>query len=241
MSKISKTKLNTVSPDDIIEEFGADTMRLNILSDNPPDQEQVWSDDAVKGAYKFINRFYTLAMEHMDAINSPEAREGGPAGDADRDVLRKVHQTIRKVTDCIEKDLHFNTAIASVFELVNKFRAADGISPYTQREVIRNVVLLLAPITPHVSEELWHRMGEEGSIFRHAWPEADLDLAAEETVDVVLQVNGKVRSRMTVSVSATKEELEGAALADEKIKALVEGHDVKKIIVVPSRLVNIVI
>lgn len=242
MAKISKTKLNTVDPDEIMDEYGADTLRLNILSDNPPDQEQVWSDESVKGANKFLSKLYDLIIKDLDDITREEAsiKPAQLTGD-DKELVRKTHQTIIKVTKCFEENFHFNTAIASIYELINRYKAAKDLSLFFKRETVKAVLMLLCPITPHICEELWEKVDGGDSIFKEKWPVADREAAAEETVEIVIQINGKIRSKIVVSASASKDELKKAAVEDEKIKMELNGRSVKRVVVVPSRLVNIVI
>jgi len=242
MAKISKTKLNTVSPDEIMDEYGADAMRLNILSDNPPDQEQIWSEESVRGSHRFLKRLFTLVHEDIHNITDPEAYEHhDPPTENEEAILTKMHQTIMKVTDCIESNMHFNTAIASVNELVNLFRSMEDISPHTARMIYKTILLLLAPVTPHICEELWQTIGEKESIFLHEWPEADIEMAAEDTVEIAIQVNGKVRSRIEVNVAAGEEEIEQTALQDSRVKEFLSGREIRKTIIIPSRLINIVV
>lgn len=241
MAKISKTKLNTVSPDEIITEFGADTMRLNILSDNPPDQEQIWNDALVRGASKFINRLFTLVTEAAPALRAAGALPAREAmTPAERELYRRMHQVIGRATECFETDRHFNTVIAALHELVGLYRATPA-APAVQAQVIRTILLIFAPVIPHVCEELWAAIGGTGSIFSHPWPQADAAAAAADTIEVVLQVNGKVRSRLTVPAAATREELEAGARADAKVQAAMAGKPSCKVIVVPGKLVNIVV
>lgn len=242
MAKISKTKLNTVSPDAIMDEYGADAMRLNILSDNPPDQEQIWSEESLKGSYRFLKRLFADIHGDIEDITSDAAYDdAGARNEGDTRVMRKVHQTIMKVTDCVESNMHFNTAIASINELVNCFKREDDLSPCVRRSVYETILLLLAPVTPHICEELWSAMGGEQSVFSHAWPVADPEKAAEETVEIVIQINGKVRSRIEVETSADEDEVKQAALGDSTIEELLADREIRRTIVVPSRLVNIVV
>ncbi len=242
MTKISKTKLNIVDPDAMIAKYGADTVRLYMLSDAPPDRMQVWSEDGINGAWRTLVRLWNLATAAV--AQAPPVGTAIPADlDAENRALRRTtHQLIESVTGAIEGGFHFNTAVARCNELVNQWRAMkDRVHGVVLRETLETIVRVLSPIVPHFAEEIWERLGHEESIFAAGWPAADAAVAAEEMVEIPVQINGKLRGRVMAPPDATREDLERAALADEKVKKLLEGRTVAKVIVVPGRLVNIAV
>ncbi|MDP8215265.1 MAG: leucine--tRNA ligase [Candidatus Euphemobacter frigidus] len=241
MTKISKSKLNIVDPDRMIDRYGADCVRLYMLSDTPPDQDRAWSDERMQGAWRFLNRLWetvaTTAATLADSNHLPIPPDLDEAG---RSLRRQTHTSIRKVTDAIEGGFRFNTAISSVMELLNLVRSPGKVHPAVLREAVESILVLIAPIVPHFSEELWSMLGHRESIFRALWPVVEPAALQVEKVKVAVQVNGKVRSRLTVSAGAEEEEIKEAALSDEKVRKYLGGSEVVKIIVVPGRLVNIV-
>lgn len=242
MTKISKTKLNIVNPDEMMDRYGADTVRLYMLSDAPPDRMQIWSDEGIKGAWRTINRFWTLVHANLDRLSPPDAPFPTQLNRVNRALRRKAHQCVQKVTEAIEGGFNFNTAIARCNELLNQVRSEKSpINPRVLREVFEMAIRVLSPIIPHMAEELWERMGHTTSIFAAGWPEADPEVAAEESIEIPIQVNGKVRSRIRVAPDLPQEELERAALSEATIRNYIEGKEVTKVIVVPGRLVNIAI
>ncbi|MCL6544172.1 MAG: leucine--tRNA ligase [Bryobacteraceae bacterium] len=233
-AKMSKSKGNVVSADDAAERYGADTARLFVLFAAPPEKDVDWQDAGVEGMYRFLGRVYRFVTRNADAP--------GGDGSADARVLRKLHQTLRKVTEDFESRWHFNTSLASIMELVNHlYNAEAGISSGTMRELLEKLVLMLGPFAPYAAEEMWEELGKTGPVFKQSWPEYDAELAREEMAEVVVQVNGKLRSRVHVPFGTPKEELERAALADAKIQPFLDGKQVVKVIVVPDKLVNLVI
>jgi leucyl-tRNA synthetase len=243
MTKVSKTKLNTIDPDAILDEYGADAMRLTILSDTPPDRDQPWSDDGLDGSGRFLRRLWNAIHENLDALKAAEPFDSDPAsldGD-DAALCRAVHQTIKAATENYEVTRHFNTAVARVFELMNAIKAAKGAGPAVLRLAYETVIKILAPITPHICEELWEALGGEGSIAEAAWPELDDRALVTDTVELAVQVTGKVRARIAVPADATEDEIRELALADPNIQKYTEGKQIVKVIVVPGRLVNFVV
>jgi len=242
MTKISKSKLNVVDPDAMFDKFGTDTVRLYMLSDAPPDKMQVWSASGINGAWRMLNRLWSMTLEHIDAMAPAGTPAPAELDDENKALRRKAHQCIIRVTEAIEGGFHFNTAIASCNELLNQFRAVKGeVAPAVLREVFETVIRVLAPIVPHFSEELWSRMGHTGSIFSAGWPEADTSIAAEEELEIPLQVNGKVRARIKVPVDISREDLEKAAMESADLQKHIDGKTVRKVIVVPGKLVNIAV
>jgi leucyl-tRNA synthetase len=243
-AKMSKSKGNVVIPEDTIRTYGADTTRLFILFAAPPEKELDWRDQGAEGVNRFLKRLWKLVNENIATIN--ESAEKG-FDELDRELERALHRTIQRVTNDIENRFNFNTAIAAMMELVNFLQDYQRKKKRTERprnlikEVTKNLLLLLAPFVPHITEELWHRLGEKGSIHQATWPEYDAELARGKVVEIAVQVGGKVRDRVTVSVDATDEELKEAALTSEKIRGYLEGKSIEKVFVVPGRLVNIVV
>jgi leucyl-tRNA synthetase len=238
-AKMSKNKGNVVSADDLMDQYGADCGRLFELFAAPPEKDVEWSDAGVEGSYRFLGRVFRFVTRNLDRATAGDAV---PQTDADRKVLRKLHQVLAKVTSDFDSRWHFNTSIAAVMELVNELYAneADLTGPVI-RDVAEKLTLLLAPFAPYMTQELWEQMGREGLVFKQAWPEADAELAKEEGAEVVLQVNGKVRGRMTVAFGTPKDKLESLALADEKLRPFLDGKPVVKVVVVPDKLVNVVV
>jgi len=235
-AKMSKSKGNVVGADMLAEKFGADTARLFILFAGPPEKEVDWRTEGAEGVYRFLGRVYRFATRNL-------GRAGDATdGTADRKVLRKLHQTIRKITEDFETRWHFNTSIASIMELVNVLYAEEeNISAAIVPQILTTLALLLAPFAPYLAQEIWDELGNQGPVFREAWPEFDAELAKAEEAEIVIQVNGKLRGRIYASFGTGKEELESRALADEKVLPFLEGRKVMKLITVPDRLVNIVV
>jgi len=245
MAKMSKSKFNVVSPDELVEKFGADTVRLYDLFIGPPERDAEWSDQGVPGAYRFLLRTFDLVSSHADYLRDVEAYSGDGSGLSPKakTLRRRTHLSIRKVTADMEGEFHFNTAISSIMELVNATRdvaADETVPPAVLKEAMETTVLLLAPFAPHISEELWEMLGHEPSIFRHSWPECDEHATRAEEVEIVVQINGKVRSKMTIEADLDSERMEEVALADPRIAALTEDKTIRKVVCVPNRLVNIV-
>jgi len=231
-AKMSKSKGNVVSADQMIERFGADTGRLFELFAAPPEKEMDWTDAGANGAHKFLGRVYRFVTRNS----------GGAAGsgESDRQVQRKLHQTIKKITDDFESRWHFNTSVAALMELMNTIEEHEKqLSAPVITEILEKVTLLLEPFAPYLAEELWEEQGRRGPVFHQSWPAYDLELAREEEAEIVIQVNGKLRGRMNMAFGTSREDLEKAALA--KVCASLEGKQVVKVIVVPDKLVNIVV
>jgi leucyl-tRNA synthetase len=193
-----------------------------------------WRVEGAEGIYRFLGRVYRFATRNTPA----EER----SGTSDRKILRKLHQTLRKITEDFETRWHFNTCIASIMELVNQLYAEEqNISAETMPRLLEVLALMLAPFAPYLVQDIWEALGNEGPVFRHAWPAFDPELAKDEEAEIVLQVNGKLRSRISAPFGTPKEELEARALADEKVQPFLEGKQVVKLITVPDKLVNIVV
>ncbi len=242
MTKISKSKLNIVDPDVMFDKFGADTVRLYMLSDAPPDRMQVWSEEGISGAWRTLNRLWTLINKSLDKLSPVGEPLPTQLNSKNVDLRRKTHQCIQKITDSIEGGFQFNTAIARCNELLNMLRGFDKpVNPAVLREVLETVVRVFSPIVPHFAEECWEKMGHAESIFTAGWPEADPKVAKEDVIEIPVQVNGKLRARITLAADADQEKMERAALADEKVQAQIAGKEIVKVIVIPGRMVNIAV
>ena len=245
-AKMSKSKGNVIDPNYLIEKYGADTARLFSLFAAPPEKDLEWSDKGVDGAFRFLNRLWGIA--HKNRGNLSNAKSGIPEIAALQPsaakLCKKTHQTIKKVTTDIEREYHFNTAIAGLMELVNEITAFE---PKTEEDwtaykfSIEQIILLLSPFSPHIAEELWGATGNTPSVFDRKWPEWDEEAAKEETIELVVQVNGKVRAKMMMPAGTPDDEMRRMALADKKIGESIGGKEIKKVIVVRGKLVNIVI
>jgi leucyl-tRNA synthetase len=255
-AKMSKSKGNVVDPDDLIRTLGADTARLFSLFAAPPEKDLDWNDRGVEGASRFLNRVWRFVVTHADelrAVDAARAKASTPAprptSEAGKTFRRTVHETIAKVTQDIERDFHFNTAISAIMELVNAlyaFEAAshDGMPSGERaallREAVDTTLVLLGPITPHMTEELWALLGHAESLFMQRWPEADPAALVKKEVTLVVQVDGKVRSRLQVSVGTPEDRIQHLALADARVQPWVRERAVERVVVVADRLVNIV-
>lgn len=243
-SKMSKSVGNVVSPEEIIGKYGADTARLFILFAAPVDRDLDWSDQGVEGAYRFLGRVWRILMHFEDGIKAGKTGYDIKALTADEKAFRRVlHQTIKKVTEDVRDRFMFNTAISSIMELVNAFYGFQDkeMNAGLLRETADALLKLLAPFAPHITEELWHELGGEDSVHMQRWPEYDEEALKVDEIEIVCQVNGKVKSRLTIPAGASREEMQEMALADEKIKSLTAGKTVVKVIAVPKKLVNIVV
>ena len=245
-AKMSKSLGNTVDPESMIEQYGADTVRLYMMFTSPPDQSLEWSDSGVEGAYRFLRRLWKLIGGFTAGTVKVDA---AALNDAQKDVRQKTHATIKKVTDDYDRRQVFNTAIAAVMELYNevgKFTAANnaqdgGQNQAVVQEALEAMVLLLAPIVPHMCHVLWHHLGKQGAVIDASWPSWDDSALVATKVSIAAQVNGKLRSVLELPADADKVAIEKAAFADETVQKFIAGVPVKKVIVVPGRLINIVV
>jgi leucyl-tRNA synthetase len=246
--KMSKSLKNVIDPDYLIKTYGADTARVFCLFAAPPEKDLEWSDQGVEGSFRFLSRTWRIFMDYIDDIKDVKPLTGKEdLKDEWKNLRRKTHQTIRKVTIDIEDRFHFNTAISAVMELINTLyqvpRPAtdDKIGLAAIREALETAIILLAPIVPHMTEELWEILRQRKPLSEVGWPEFDKSIASEEEITIVIQINGKLRSRITVAVDEEAESIKAAALADEKISLMLKGTNVLKVIYVPKKLVNIVV
>jgi leucyl-tRNA synthetase len=240
---MSKSKKNGVDPQDLVSRYGADTVRLFMMFAAPPEMTLEWNDAGVDGAQRFLKRLWKLTANHVNRGHAPPL-EIGQLDDAQRALRNQVHQTIVKVGDDVGRRYTFNTAIAANMELVNALYKCEDETPQGRaviQEALGAVTLMLAPIVPHIAHAMWRALGHADAILDQPWPVADQSALVRDVVELVVQVNGKLRGRITVAADAGKDEIEPAALAEENVQRFVTGKEVKKIVVVPGRLVNIVV
>jgi leucyl-tRNA synthetase len=239
-AKMSKSKGNVVPADEVADRHGADTARMFALFAAPPERDVDWIDAGVEGVYRFIGRVYRFVTRNLPVAEVKGAGSGN--GSADAKILRKLHQTLRKLTSDFDTRWHFNTSIAAIMELVNELYAEEPrISARAMAQTIRLLTLMLAPFAPYLAQELWEEQGGTAPVFKEAWPAFDPELAKEAEIELVVQINGKLRAKVNVPVGTGDEELKQIALNDEKIAPLLEGKTVVKVIVVGGKLVNIVV
>jgi len=243
-AKMSKSLGNVVSPDEMVARYGADAARLYSLFAAPPDRDLDWQDTGIEGIQRFLGRVYRFFLRHARP-QDPDWNQPVPAGLSPeaRQVQRKLHQTIKRVTDDFRGRWHFNTCVAATMELVNTLHDAESkpVPVPLLAEAQRSLALMLAPFAPYLASELWEMLGEKTSLLRAPWPAYDPALAKEEELEIPVQINGKLRSRIVVPADAPEDLLRERALAEEKVKAATAGKQVVKIIVVPGKLVNIVV
>ena len=241
-TKMSKSKGNVVSPIEIINEYGADTARLFVLFAAPPERDLDWSEQGVEGCFRFLNRVYRLVEEL--SIIAKEDQELNELSKEDKAMRFTIHSTLKKVTEDLSEKFGFNTAISALMELINemyKYKELENKNNYVIKEGIETIITILSPFAPHIGEELWQMIGKEGSIFDISWPKYDETALVKDEIEVVVQINGKVRGKLSISSNVSKEEMEKIATEDEKIKSLIEGKEIVKIVAVPKKLVNIVV
>ncbi len=239
-AKMSKSKGNVVSPNEIFEKYGADTGRLFILFAAPPDRDLDWTDAGVEGSFRFLNRVWRMVINNLDILTQKNLLEVNT--DEEKELRRIIHMTIKRATDDIAERSNFNTAISSIMELVNKIYLypADA-NKALLREAIEKVVILLSPMTPHITEELWQLMGHKESIYKVSWPSFQEEYLALAETEIAIQVNGKLRGKIILPTESTKEEIEKIVMDHEKINEWTQGKQIKKVIIVPKKLVNIVV
>lgn len=250
VEKMSKSKNNGVDPEEMIIKYGADTTRLFIMFAAPPEKELEWSENGLAGAYRFLSKIWRLVMEHKDNLEVGSI-DLSKVSKEDKKILIKLNQTIKKVTESIENDYHFNTSIAATMELINdvqdyKNNVLDSNNITTESkkifsEVVKNILIMLSPFTPHICDELWAELGNTGYLFNEEWPKYDEKLTIDSDITIAVQVNGKVRGMVETERGVSKEEVEKMALELENVKKHIEGKTIVKLIVVPEKIVNIVV
>jgi len=264
---MSKSAGNVVGALEMAERYGADTGRLYTLFAAPPEKDLEWSEESIEGSWRFLNRVYRLVEKHAAGANRrlsgegeqrsligdpgggkkteappSKAARGAPTTEKEKALLRKTHQTLRRVTQDFETRWHFNSAIAQVMELTNAVYAAeDRVRPEIRGEVLQILTLMLAPMTPHLAEELWEILGHTGGLWTAGWPTYNAELAKEEEVEIVVQVNGKVRARLRVAAGVAQGEVMKLAEADPGVAAYLKGKQIVKVVPVPDKLLNIVV
>lgn len=242
-AKMSKSKGNTVDPQELVEKYGADTVRLFIMFTSPPEQSLEWSDAGVDGAYRFLKRLWTLVQNHK-VTKITEDYQSTSFSASQKELRRKLHATIEKVSDDLVRRFTFNTAIAANMELLNSlgsFDSDDELNLQIRQEILESVVLMLSPIIPHMAHSLWYTLGHETAIIDHPWPKANKDALVQDSISLVVQVNGKVRASIVVPVNAEQNIIEELALSEQNVQKHLQGKQPAKIIVVPQKLVNIVV
>jgi leucyl-tRNA synthetase len=233
---MSKSRGNIVDPDEMVMKYGADTCRLYTLFAAPPEKDMDWNESSVEGQYRFLGRVYRFVTRNAGRIGNADLNE------ADRQALRKLHQTVRKITGDFDSRWHFNTSIASLMELVNElYSLEEKLSPAPMRDILEKLTLMLAPFAPYTAQDLWVALGHSTPAFRETWPAFDPELAKEDLAEVVLQVNGKLRSKIQVPFGTPESKLRELALSNEKVQPFIAGKQVVRVIVVPDKLVNIVV
>jgi leucyl-tRNA synthetase len=242
-SKMSKSKGNTVDPQALMDRFGADTVRLFMMFAAPPEQSLEWSDSGVEGASRFLNRLWKAVYGHVESgvVRTPDT---STFDDEQKTFRRKLHETIAKVSDDVGRRYTFNTAIAANMELLNeigKFNDASDNGRALVQEALDAIVLMLSPIVPHICHELWHALGHNEDVVDCAWPDLDETALVKDSVELVVQVNGKVRGKVSVAADADDDSIHQAALNEPNVQKHIEGMTLRKVIIVPGRLVNLVV
>ncbi|MDO9104367.1 MAG: leucine--tRNA ligase [Methylovulum sp.] len=243
-SKMSKSKGNTVDPQGLIDQYGADTVRLFIMFAAPPEQSLEWSDSGVEGAHRFLKRLWRQAYLHVQACKKVPALDKQMLTPEQQAVRRQLHQTIQKVSHDMGARIIFNTAIAANMELINtlgKFTDESDNGKAVRQEVLEAIVLMLAPIVPHICHQLWLELGHQQAVVVVPWPQVDDSALLQDSLDMMIQINGKLRGKISVVAGASADEIQAIALADEQVQRFIDGKPVKKVIVVPKKLVNIVV
>ncbi len=241
--KMSKSKHNTVDPDEMIEKYGADTVRLYILFAAPPQNSFDWIDSGIEGAHRFLRRVWNFIVEKAEEIRDVEyiKEDFKNLTEEDQKLRRKLHQTIKKVNEDITREYQFNTAIAAIMELVNELTSYKGNNKKVLKEAIENLILMLSPFTPFIADELWKTIGKKGYTIEQPFPEHDEEALVEKTKEIPVQINGKVRAKITVPADADEEYVKSIAFENENVKRWIEGKEIVKVIFIKGKILNIVI
>jgi len=243
-AKMSKSKGNVVDPEDLIKKYGADSTRLFCLFAAPPEKDMDWSDKGIEGSYRFLSRLWRLVFDMRDRLRSADISADHPPKSMEP-LKRKTHQTIRKVTEDIEKRFRFNTAIAAMMELVNDlYRARENAASPEEfavmKEAVWNLLIMLSPFVPHIAEELWEAVGNKEALFGVSWPEYDPHWCEEQEVTVAVQVNGRLRATITVPKDSDSDEAQARALTEANVRRFLENATIRKVIYVPNKILNII-
>jgi leucyl-tRNA synthetase len=252
VEKMSKSKKNIVDPEDLVNAYGADTARLFTLFAAPPEKDLEWSDQGVEGGYRFLSRLWRFVYQNREALAAARSEPTTAELDGEmRELMRMIHRTIKKVSDDIDGRFHFNTAIAAIMELFNAVSSVAQELPINvqltgQRAMlakagVETIVILLAPFVPHIASELWEHLGHRERLDGVPWPAFSPQALQVDELLIVVQVNGKVRGKITVPADVSQERIEGMALADARVNAFVDGKKIQRLVYVPRRLVNIVL
>jgi leucyl-tRNA synthetase len=248
VEKMSKSKKNIIDPEDLVNAYGADTARLFTLFAAPPEKDLEWSDQGVEGGYRFLSRLWRFVYQNRETLVAAPPDESAGEFDGElRELRRMIHHTIKKVTDDIDGRFHFNTAIAAIMELFNAVSAAaqerqlTGPRAVLVKAGIEAIVVLLAPFVPHIASELWEHLEHREHLDTVAWPAFSKDALQTDELLIVVQVNGKVRGKITVPADVSRERVEDLALADERVSAFLDGKKIQRLVYVPKRLVNVVL
>jgi leucyl-tRNA synthetase len=228
----------------LIDKYGADTVRLYTMFTSPPEQSLEWNDAGVEGASRFLKRLWRQVFLHVEAGLPEQALEVAALSDGQKALRRQLHQALQKVTDDMARRHTFNTAIAANMELINalnKFEDDSANGRAVRQEALESIVLMLSPIIPHACQQLWNELGHNDDIVTAAWPLLDESALVQDAIEMVVQVNGKLRGKFSVAATASKTEIEALVLADENVQRYIDGNPIKKLIVVPQKLVNIVV
>ncbi|NOQ35538.1 MAG: class I tRNA ligase family protein, partial [Methylococcaceae bacterium] len=242
--KMSKSKNNGIDPQALINKYGADTVRLYTMFTSPPDQSLEWNDAGVDGASRFLKRLWRQAFLHINEGLNEQVLDKASLNADEKKLRCQLHQTLEKVADDLGRRHTFNTAIAANMELLNslsKFKGDSANAKALRQETLEAITLMLSPIVPHICRQLWTELGQQGDVVSQRFPEVDKDAMQQDAMTIIIQVNGKLRSKLEVEVNATKEQIQELALADEHAQRFIDGKAIKKVIVVPKKLVNIVV
>lgn len=241
--KMSKSKHNTVDPDEMVKKYGADTVRLYVLFAAPPENNFDWTESGIEGAHRFIKRFLYYVTENLDIVKDIQYTEENLKNLSEEDlkIRKKLHWAIKKVRTSLEKNFQFNTAIAALMELLNELQTYKNKNPYVLKEVFEKFILMVSIFTPFVADYLWRQIGKEGYTIQQPFPEPDESLLIEAEKEIPVQINGKLRATVNIPVSATEEEVRQIVLSNESVKKWTEGKEIHKFIFVQGRVVNIVV
>jgi len=243
-AKMSKSKGNTVDPQALIEQYGADTVRLFIMFAAPPEQSLEWSDKGVEGAHRFLNRVWRQVQAHVEQGVVPACQSQAGLGQEAKALRLKLHQSLQKITDDMGRRMHFNTAIAACMELLNeigKFKPVSDLDRQVMQEALEILLLMLSPMVPHMTQKLWEALGKTDLILNQSWPQVDEQALVQDEIELMIQVNGKLRGKIQVAVDADKATILTTAKSETNVQKYIAGKTLVKEILVPGRLVNLVV